>query len=77
LGPFSLYFAGLRHLDPTRAIIVSCLEPVFSIIIAVLVLGETLSPIQILGVVLVLAAILIIQVPSRNLAETKAALSEK
>ena len=77
LVPFSLYFAGLRHLDPTRAIIVSCLEPVFSIILAVLVLGETLSRIQILGVVLVLAAIVVIQMPSRNLAGTKAALSEK
>ncbi len=31
LVPFSLYFAGLQHLEPTRAIVVSCLEPVFSI----------------------------------------------
>ena len=31
LVPFSCYFAGLQHLEPTRAIVVSCLEPVFSI----------------------------------------------
>jgi len=69
LLPFSLYFAGLRYLDPTRAIIVSCLEPVFSIIIAVLVLDETLSAIQIVGVLLVLAAIIVIQMPSRKSSE--------
>jgi drug/metabolite transporter (DMT)-like permease len=40
LGPFSCYFAGLQHLEPTRAIVASCLEPVFSILIAALVLGE-------------------------------------
>ncbi|MGA7568907.1 MAG: DMT family transporter, partial [Terriglobales bacterium] len=33
LGPFSFYFAGLQHLEPTRAIVVSCLEPVFSIVL--------------------------------------------
>ena len=29
LAPFSFYFAWLQHLEPTRAIVVSCLEPVF------------------------------------------------
>ena len=28
LAPFAFYFAGLQHLEPTRAIVVSCLEPV-------------------------------------------------
>jgi len=70
LLPFSLYFAGLRYLDPTRAIVVSCLEPVFSILIAVLVLDETLSTIQIVGVLSVLAAIIVIQQPTRKSAET-------
>lgn len=63
LAPFSFYFAGLQHLEPTRAIVVSCLEPVFSIVIAALVLGEVLRPLQALGIVLVLAAILVVQMP--------------
>jgi drug/metabolite transporter (DMT)-like permease len=63
LGAFSLYFLGLQHLEPTRAIIASCLEPVFSILLAALLLGEVLRPIQILGIVLVLAAIVIMQRP--------------
>jgi drug/metabolite transporter, DME family len=65
LGPFSCYFAGLQHLEPTRAIVVSCLEPVFSIVIAALVLGELVRPMQTLGIVLVLIAIVLIQLPER------------
>jgi DME family drug/metabolite transporter len=66
LAPFSLYFAGLQHLEPTRAIVVSCLEPVFSIVIAAVALGELLRPLQTLGIVLVLVAIVIVQLPDRK-----------
>jgi drug/metabolite transporter (DMT)-like permease len=66
LGAFSLYFLGLQYLEPTRAIIASCLEPVFSILLAALLLGEVLRPMQTLGIVLVLAAIVIVQRPTRN-----------
>jgi drug/metabolite transporter (DMT)-like permease len=66
LVPFSLYFAGLRYLEPTRAIVVSCLEPVFAIVIAALVLGESLHPLQILGIVLVLSAIIVVQMPDKK-----------
>jgi DME family drug/metabolite transporter len=69
LGAFSLYFLGLQHLEPTRAIIASCLEPVFSILLAAMLLGEVLRPIQTLGIVFVLAAIVIVQRPSRSAAE--------
>lgn len=65
LGPFSCYFAGLQHLEPTRAIVASCLEPVFSIVIAALALGELLRPFQTVGIVLVLVAIVLIQLPER------------
>jgi drug/metabolite transporter, DME family len=66
LGPFSFYFAGLQHLEPTRAIVVSCLEPVFSIVIAAFALGEILRPLQTLGIVLVLIAIVVVQWPDRK-----------
>jgi drug/metabolite transporter (DMT)-like permease len=65
LAPFSLYFAGLQYLEPTRAIVVSCLEPVFSIVLAALLLGEGLRPVQALGIAIVLAAIVIVQLPER------------
>jgi drug/metabolite transporter (DMT)-like permease len=63
LGPFSCYFAGLQHLEPTRAVVASCLEPVFSIVIATIALGELLRPLQTLGIVVVLVAIVLIQWP--------------
>jgi DME family drug/metabolite transporter len=66
LGPFSCYFAGLQHLEPTRAIVVSCLEPVFSIVIAALALGELVRPVQTAGIVLVLLAIVLIQLPEKT-----------
>jgi DME family drug/metabolite transporter len=70
LGSFSLYFQGLQHLEPTRAIIASCLEPVFSILLAAAFLGEGVRPVQTLGIVLVLAAIVIVQLPGRGRAES-------
>jgi len=63
LVPFSFYFAGLQHLDAVRAIVTSCLEPVFSIVIAALALGELIRPLQGLGIVLVLAATILVQLP--------------
>jgi DME family drug/metabolite transporter len=66
LGAFSLYFLGLQHLEPTRAIIASCLEPVFSILLAAVLLGEVLRPIQTIGIVFVLAAIVIVQRPDQS-----------
>jgi len=66
LAPFSLYFAGLQHLEPTKAVIASCLEPVFSILIAASVLGETVRGWQSIGILLVLAAIVVVQLPERR-----------
>lgn len=69
LAPFAFYFAGLQHLEPTKAIVVSCLEPVFSIVIAAVVLGEVMRPTQTLGIVLVLVAIVVVQRPDQKLRE--------
>jgi len=61
LVPFSLYFAGLQHLTPTKAIVASCLEPVFSILIAAAALHETVGPSQAMGMAMVLCAIVVVQ----------------
>jgi len=76
LGSFSLYFQGLQYLEPTRAIIASCLEPVFSILLAATLLGEGLRAIQTLGIVLVLSAIVIVQLPGRGAVERQAVVVE-
>ena len=75
LAPFSFYFAGLQHLEPTRAIVASCLEPVFAIVIAAIALGDIMRPWQAAGIVLVLAAIVVVQMPDRA-AHEPAALVE-
>ncbi len=70
LGPFSFYFSGLQHLEPTRAVIASCLEPVFSILIAAVALGERVNATQVAGIALVLLAIILAQLPERGERET-------
>ena len=61
LVPFVFYFAGLQHLRPTNAIIASCLEPVFTILIAAISLKELVRPSQAVGIAMVLIAILVAQ----------------
>jgi drug/metabolite transporter (DMT)-like permease len=64
LLPFAFYFTGLQHLRPTKAVVASCLEPVFSILIAAAALHEAVSPLQGVGMAMVLGAILVVQRPA-------------
>ena len=66
LLPYSLYFTGLKYLDPTRAVITSCLEPVFAIVFAVIFVHEQLRSLQVLGIVIVLGATVMVQVRGRR-----------
>jgi drug/metabolite transporter (DMT)-like permease len=61
LLPYSLYFSGLKYLDATRAVIASCLEPVFAILFAAAFVGETLHGLQVAGILAVLAATVMAQ----------------
>jgi len=61
LLPFTFYFAGLKLLVPTKAIIASCLEPVFAILIAALALKEAVGVVQAIGIAMVLGAIVLAQ----------------
>jgi drug/metabolite transporter (DMT)-like permease len=63
--PYMLYLSGLKYLDPTRAVITSCLEPVFAILFAVLFVRETLRALQIVGIVAVLVATVMVQLRRR------------
>jgi drug/metabolite transporter (DMT)-like permease len=61
LLPFGLFFEGVNHIRSTRATITSTAEPISAGFIAYLFLGETLEPLQILGGVLVIVAIVLLQ----------------
>jgi drug/metabolite transporter (DMT)-like permease len=56
----SLFFAGLQRVGPTTASIISTAEPVVTVLLAFLVFGELLGPVQLLGGALVLAAVLML-----------------
>lgn len=63
LIPFSFYLSGLHHLDATRAIVTSGLEPVFTVIMAATFVGENPAAIQVFGMALVIVGTIVIQLP--------------
>ena len=56
----SLFFAGLKRVGPTTASILSTAEPVTTVVLAFLVFGESLGPVQRAGGALVLAAVFVL-----------------
>lgn len=56
------FFAGLKRTGASTASILSTFEPVVSTVLAALVLGEMLTPLQLPGAVLVLSAAVIVQI---------------
>jgi drug/metabolite transporter (DMT)-like permease len=59
--PFGLLVGSLRHIAATRAGIVAMLEPVVGTLVAYAWLGESLAGVQLLGGLIVLAAIFLAQ----------------
>src|SRR3954447_15525804 len=62
----SAFFAGLRRVGPSEAAILSTFEPVVTVALAFMVLGEHLTPVQLAGGALVLAAVVLLQLPARR-----------
>jgi drug/metabolite transporter (DMT)-like permease len=60
---FAVFFlnSGIQKLGPTKASIIATVEPVFTTILAVLFLGDTIQPIQVLGGLLILTSLVILQ----------------
>jgi drug/metabolite transporter (DMT)-like permease len=63
VGAISLFFAGLRRVGPTAASILATVEPLVTVVLAFLVFGEALGGVQVLGGVLLLAAVPVLQAP--------------
>lgn len=61
LMPYTFYFHGLKYLDPTRAVVTGCLEPVFAIVLAMIFVGEGIAGVQIAGILAVLVATVLVQ----------------
>lgn len=59
------FFAGMGRIGATGASTVASVEPVFTVALAAVFLGETLTPVQALGGLIVLSGILLVQAPER------------
>jgi drug/metabolite transporter (DMT)-like permease len=66
LLPYVFFFSGLKYLDPTRAVIASCLEPVFAVLFAAAFIYEGVSWLQVVGILAVLAGTVMAQVGGKE-----------
>jgi drug/metabolite transporter (DMT)-like permease len=67
----SAFFAGLRRVGPSEAAILSTFEPPVTVVLAFLILGERLTVPQLAGGALVLAAVVLLQLPARLRPESR------
>ena len=58
-GAYSLYYAGLKRLEATRAAVTATLEPVMAALLAYTMFGERFSLVGYLGAGLILASVLL------------------
>ena len=68
LIPFGLYFSGIDRIRATRASITSAWEIIAGALSAYVVLEEMLNPLQIMGGVAVIAAIILLQIEKERTA---------
>jgi drug/metabolite transporter (DMT)-like permease len=55
-----LFFAGLERIGPTRAAVLSTIEPLCTVLLAATFLGERIAPWQLLGGALILTAVVLL-----------------
>jgi drug/metabolite transporter (DMT)-like permease len=65
LLPYIFFFSGLKRVPASRGAIVSTFEPVVMALGSWIALGDPLKPSQVVGVVLVLAAIVVVEITSK------------
>jgi drug/metabolite transporter (DMT)-like permease len=75
--PFGLYYEGISRIRATRASITSTIEPIMAGVLSFIFLGEVMAPLQILGGVLVIGAIILLQVKQEHDAKAPAILRKK
>lgn len=65
------FFAGLKRIDTANAAIISTFEVVVTVVLAVIILGETLSPLKVTGACLVISAVVILAKSEYETAQVK------
>ncbi len=64
-----LLWQSIAYVGPSRTSIIGALEPLTSIVLSVLVLGESMTMLQALGGLLILAGVLVVQMGPRRLSD--------
>lgn len=63
VASIGLFFAGLTRVGPTTASILATVEPLVTVVLAFVVFGERLGPVQLAGGALVLTAVVLLNAP--------------
>jgi drug/metabolite transporter (DMT)-like permease len=61
VAPFGLFFASVQLLGAPKAAIATMAEPVFSALIAYAALGEMFEPLQMVGAVAIISAVIVLE----------------
>jgi drug/metabolite transporter (DMT)-like permease len=64
--PYGVWLAGLRRVGESRAAAISVWEPAVAVLMALVVLGEQLAPLQAIGIGLVLGSLLAVAAAARR-----------
>lgn len=64
--PYVFYSSGLEHLESSRASIIASLEPVVGTICGMIFFSQFPTPMGIVGIVLVLAAVTVLSIPPKK-----------
>ena len=64
--PFAAYTVGLKYTEPGRAAILATVEPMVATLLGAVVFGESITLLSALGVLLILAAVVLLNMRSRR-----------
>lgn len=62
---YVLWFRGIARLGPTTASVIGLVNPAVGVLLGVLLLGERIGPLQVVGLVVILASVVLGQEPVR------------
>jgi len=60
--PFTLFLAGVKVIGPTKASLISCFEPLATIMFTVVFLGTVLLPVDYTGMTLIIVTVFMLTV---------------
>jgi drug/metabolite transporter (DMT)-like permease len=64
--PITTLFEALKRIDASETSLVSTIEPLSTAMLSAVFLGETLSPVHMVGGVFIIAGVVILRLPSRS-----------